>query len=111
MSESVSPTWKPIAAGILSIMAGFFWIIGELFISLVLGGLSIILDVGILPAFLLWLIGAAIAVPGILAIVGGIFSLRRRQWALALIGSVCAIPSGLGIAATILLALSRREFT
>ena len=111
MSESVSPTWKPIAAGILSIMAGLLWIIGELFISLVLGGLSIILDVGILPAFLLWLIGAAIAVPGILAIVGGIFSLRRRQWALALIGSVCAIPLGLGIAATILLALSRREFT
>ncbi len=57
-----------------------------------------------------------IAVPlliiGAAAIIGGISSIRRRNWGLALAGSICAaIFFPLGLPAIVLLALSKREFT
>ncbi len=47
-----------------------------------------------------------------LAVTGGIFALQRRRWALALTGAIiAALPfSLLGIAAVVLLALSKDEF-
>jgi hypothetical protein len=51
-----------------------------------------------------------LALPGILAIIGGIFSLKRRSWLLALIGSIGMIPVGFGIASVILLVRSKNEF-
>jgi hypothetical protein len=59
---------------------------------------------------------AALALPfaivGILAIVGGIYALRRKIWGLALAGSIAAFfPSWiLGIAAIVFTALSKNEF-
>jgi hypothetical protein len=52
------------------------------------------------------------AIVGILAIVGGIYALRRKIWGLALAGSIAAFfPSWLlGIAAIVLTALSKKEF-
>jgi uncharacterized membrane protein YGL010W len=58
-----------------------------------------------------WVALAVLALPGILAIVGGVFSLRRRVWIMALIGSVCVVPLGFGIAAVVLLIPSRNEFS
>jgi len=52
----------------------------------------------------------SLIIPGALAIVGGIYARKRRNWTLALIGSICAIPAVLGIGSTTLLALSRKEF-
>ncbi len=48
----------------------------------------------------------------VLAVVGGVYALQRRRWGWALAGAiVAALPfSLLGIAAIVLLALSREEF-
>ena len=48
----------------------------------------------------------------ILALVGGIFAVQRKQWGLALAGSIAAILSlfPLGIASTVLTAISKEEF-
>jgi hypothetical protein len=98
-------TWKPATAGILTIMAGAFivwyrsgWLIrtGEAF--------------NLIPVAL-----------GLIAIAGGICATRRKVWGLALAGAACAIYPPhpwqdfswtpiLGIAALVLLALSRTEF-
>jgi len=103
-------TWKPTAAGILSIVSGA--------LGLVLG---LLLAIGLLLANSLenpeW--GLAVfysAVPfvfGILALVGGCFALSRRIWWLALAGSLAAVPLTLlpGIASIIFVSLSKREFT
>jgi hypothetical protein len=59
---------------------------------------------------------------GLIAIVGGIFAIRRKFWGLALAGAICAIvpphPWGyltwtpvLGILAVVFVALSKNEFT
>ena len=54
-------------------------------------------------------------VVGIIAIVGGIFALRRRIWGLALAGAICATLSlftfYLGILAIIFTAMARKEFS
>jgi len=53
-------------------------------------------------------------IAGILALVGGIYALRRKTWGLALAGSICATLSlytwFLGIIAIIFTARSKSEF-
>lgn len=48
---------------------------------------------------------------GILAIIGGISSIRRKRFGLSLAGAISALGSGLlGVVAVILVALAKREF-
>ena len=60
-------------------------------------------------AIRLWSILSSLTLPGLLAITGGISSLKRRRWLLAQIGSIGIIPTGFGIASVILLMLSKSE--
>ena len=96
-------TWKPIAAGILSIISGTF---------IVWYRLSELIRVGSSPVGIIL---------GLIAIVGGIFAIRRRAWGLALAGAICAIvpphPWGfliwtpiLGILAVVFVVSSKSEF-
>jgi hypothetical protein len=105
-------TWKPPTAGILSIIAGVFGLLGAIVVGLIggtIGGLELIPGVGTLLA--------AIEIPliiiAIVAIVGGIYALKRRIWGLALAGTICALLCMwiLGIPAIIFVALGKREFS
>jgi hypothetical protein len=107
-------TWKPTTAGILSIIAGALGLIGGI-IVLVLGGT--IAGVGLSAAVPRWImIFGAIAIPiiilGIVAIVGGIYALKRRIWGLALAGSICSLICVwfLGIPAIIFAIMGKDEF-
>ena len=54
-----------------------------------------------------------LVVPAFLAIIGGILALKRKLWPLSLIGTIASIFSLaglLGIAATVLVAISKKEF-
>ncbi len=104
--ERLMETWKPTAAGILTIIAG----------------VSIILLRGLMGLGYDWPLGIASIVLGLIAIVGGIFALRRRVWGLALAGAICAVypfhPYGsliwtlvIGILAIVFVALSKNEFS
>ena len=104
-------TWKPTTAGILSIIAGVIQVIGGIVVGVIGGtvaGLASIPGIGG--------IFGAIAIPviiiGIVAIVGGVYALKRRIWGLALAGSICALigPWLLGILAIIFVAMGKREF-
>jgi len=104
-------TWKPTTAGILSIVAGAIQAIGGIIVGVAGGtvaGLEAIPGVGS--------IFAAIAIPliiiGIVAIVGGIYALKRKIWGLALAGSICSLigPWLLGILAIIFVSLGKKEF-
>jgi len=108
-------TWKPTTAGILSIIAGAIAVIvGIVFAVLgtVAGGLFAIYG---LP----WLGGAVVAalvipfILGIVAIIGGVYALKRRVWGLALAGGICALFGPwfiLGILAIIFVAMGKGEF-
>jgi hypothetical protein len=104
-------TWKPTTAGILSIIAGVFGLLGAIVIGVVGGTLAGLEEIpGISTIF------AAIAIPliiiAIIAIVGGIYALKRRIWGLALAGTICSLLCIwiLGIPAIIFVILGKNEF-
>ena len=101
-------TWKPTTAGILTIIAGCFgigmgaWVTAGRAVMAELPGLGEILAAA----------GGAIIGLGIVALIGGIFALRRKVWGFALTGAIlaaiCMLP--LGILAIIFVSMGRREF-
>ncbi|MFC1904817.1 hypothetical protein ACFLXT_03525 [Chloroflexota bacterium] len=101
MEATVQKTWKPTVAGVLALVASP----AVIFQSFAAQALT-----GVLAQIVFW--GCVTA--GIVAIVGGIFALRRRVWGVALAGSICACMSLvswiLGILAIILILLSKNEF-
>ncbi len=102
-------TWKPTAAGVLAIAAGVLNILVALAVSLFMP---------VAAPFYTALTAVAVVLvlflgTGIMAIIGGVMSLQRRRWGLALAGAICAmLPPGmlLGIASTVFVALARDEF-
>jgi len=108
-------TWKPTTAGILSIIAGCIGLLIGLGLAVGLGIAGTLIDM--IPGFIGGGLLVLIAVPGIIlgvvAIVGGIYALKRRLWGLALAGSICALIGPwflLGILAIIFVSLGKREF-
>jgi len=116
-------TWKPTAAGILCIVGGTIGaVVGLIALSLIWFGwalLEFFLKIASepnqeIPAGPSLEAGIVIAVLIVVtvAIVGGIYALRRRIWGLALAGSICALVGFLipGILAIIFVSLSKSEF-
>jgi len=100
--EVVKRTGKPTTAGILSIIAGVVAFLLFILIASTDG------PEGVGGA----IAGLSLIAVGILAIIGGVFTLRRRIWGLALAGAICAILTSLvlGIPAVILIVMARQEF-
>ena len=97
-------TWKPTAAGVCAIIGGVVGLIWGL-ITVSVGTFAGGIFMGWFAAF-----GTPLTVLGIIAIVGGIFALKRRIWWLALVGSICAVPFGIGILALIFVIMGKNEF-
>jgi hypothetical protein len=57
-------------------------------------------------------LGIALLVPGVVSMLGGIYSIKRSLWGLALAGSISTFISFifLGVPAIVLTALAKREF-
>jgi hypothetical protein len=130
-------TWKPLTAGILGIISGVASI-GKGSLILLLRGALANLDwqkwlsqwggvwgpgMGWPEIFRFWpssgmismlMLGASIAMVavGIIAIIGGIYAIRRQNWGFALAGSILAVPGipPAGVFALVLVAISRKEF-
>lgn len=101
-----------LAAGIIDIVAGGLSILLLAFMGLFFLFLSGT-DEGMeeIP-YLVALIPLAMLIPSVLAVVGGIFALRRRAWVMALIGSIALILTSqvAGIAALVLTIMAKDEF-
>lgn len=119
-------TNKHTIAGILSIISGAFGIIGGIgmaafmvFLFRTIGELPAGRSSAPMPANVIGIIeivysafGVAFALVGVLALIGGIFALKKKRWGFALTGAVAAsitfYPAG--IVAVILTCLGRQEF-
>ena len=102
----------PMVAGILSIVSGATWLVIILSLVMLVVGLAAVFGTPLAGwvAVRFALAMTLLAAPGVVSIIGGVFSLRRRRWRVALAGAICAVPLLLGIVAVVLLANSRREF-
>lgn len=122
--KPVVKTWKPVVAGVLDIIEGVFGVlgcIGFIIISIVFslnanqpGFTDYDLDplTASSAATLFLVIAIILAIMSVLAIVGGIFAVRRKKWGFALAGSIAAAIPGsiLGILAVIFVGMSKNEF-
>jgi hypothetical protein len=114
--------WKTRAAGVLAIVSGVLAVSQWVTVAVLE-----VMALGWVPMGTLAGLGAVVAAAftiaiatGIVAIVGGVFALKRRRWRMALAGSICAIFSvvflpilvnvPLAIAAIVLVVLGRGEF-
>lgn len=104
------PTAMPVIAGVLILISEGFKLLASLGI-VVAGSLFIIWD-NFNAGLILPLILIPVLFFTVIAIIGGIFALQRRYWGWALAGAIItAFPfSILGLAAVVLLALSKDEF-
>jgi uncharacterized membrane protein HdeD (DUF308 family) len=106
--QPAKKTWLSTTAGVLDIIDGCISLL------IVVGLMVAIAFVSDEPDTLAILVPIAVvfAVKAMLAIVGGICALQRRNWGMALVGAIAAcVPlSLLGIVALILTALSRDQF-
>jgi len=109
-------TWRPTTAGILNIVAGVIGLIVGIVLAAIHGAMSSMAwmfgfgAMGTAP----FIAGATIAIIfGIVAILGGVYSLRRKIWGLALAGSILAffLVFFLGIPSIIFVAQAKKEFT
>ncbi len=105
-------TWMPTVAGILDIIGGS---IGIVWFCIMLAGGMVMRALPRMPMMLPpMLMGMAVPLValGVLAIVGGVHALQRKNWGLALAASIAVFfPSWvLGIPAIVLTSLSREEF-
>jgi len=116
-------TCKPTTAGILNIITGVLSALTAIGIIIAFFAVSSINVMRFLPPaeapFIAPLIGTILIIILVLSIVeavfpiiGGVFALQRRKWGWALAGSIIAILATLplGIASTVLVAVSKDEF-
>jgi len=117
MQNNVQKTAMPTAAGILSIISGA----GHLIAFIVL------LTIGVVwvsmpdfrgypyfewPTAVFVTLAIIFLITGVIIIIGGVYTLQRKHWGLALAAAILSfIPFNLiGLAAIILVAMSKREF-
>ena len=105
----MQPTWKPVAAGVLAIIAG----VANILVALALMLFMVVPSTHMGYPNMMLVVGVPFIGLGAVAIAGGISSLQRRSWAFALAGCICAAISPwalLGIIATVFVAISREEY-
>ena len=102
-------TWKGTTAGVLTIIGG----IAGIAVGGVLATVGTAFLMGIPGLELMAGIGGGIIALGVVALIAGIFTLRRKSWGFALAGAILAmfpiIP--LGVLAIIFVALGKKEFS
>jgi hypothetical protein len=97
-------TAMPLIGGILIILASLGYLgIG----GVVTGGSAFFIDIG---GGVGVLCGVALIILGIISLLGGIFAMQRKNFAIALIGGIFVVPSILGLIGLILVVVSKDEF-
>jgi L-asparagine transporter-like permease len=116
METNAQKTAMPTIAGIFSIVLGALQLLG-FFGTLALRPLMTFANQRgytlreFFPGILI-IAAIVLFVLGVLSIIGGVYTLQRRQWGLSLAGAIAAfLPCNLlGLVPIILVALSKREF-
>jgi len=122
----MSRTWKPTTAGIINIVCGVFFLIGGIAVFSAWGTPTATSFAGYVMYTMgqsgtpdtsytntvVTVMALACIIPGIISVLGGIYSIRRRLWGMALAGSISTFIYSLffGIPAIIFTAISKKEF-
>jgi hypothetical protein len=108
-------TWKSQVGGILAIIGGVIGLLASMGILIAITVLNTVWQWGLLPINVigvLWIILVPMFICGVLAVIGGIFAVQRKNYAMALTGAIAALFPGwiFGLCAIVFTAISRDEF-
>lgn len=107
-AQAMAPAKKesamPLIGGILLILASLGYLGGG---GILTAGSAFLVDVG---GGIGVACGVILIILGLIALLGGIFAIQRRNFAIALLGGIFVVPSILGLIGLILIAVSRDEF-
>lgn len=111
----------PVVSGVLSIVSGAFGFLGGLAMILisVLFWSTVFISTNTPDEFpffvfqtiyIVW--GIILLVISVLAVIGGIYSLKRKNWGMALTGAIASVLTFFpgGVVAVIFVALGKQEF-
>jgi len=107
---AVEKTGKPVAGGALIIVGAVVGIIMGIFFLI---GSALFMPIPI-AAGLFAICGAIWLILSIIAMVGGVFAIKRTHFGLAILGGILSLIFGgfiFGLIGLILVALSKKEFT
>jgi len=101
-----------ITAGVIDLLSAFVLFMGTLVVQGISGFAPVPLWIPLNASVVLFFVSLPFLICGIVAIMGGIYSVQRRSWGLALAGSIIAFfPFCIfGLVSVILLTLSKDEF-
>jgi hypothetical protein len=112
-------TWMPVTAGILNIVSGGLSFLGGLLAGIIfsiLAANAVYTGPGqqYVGTIAVWFFFLPYVIISAVAIVGGVYCLRRRVWGLALAGSICSVLTiwgwALGVASIVFVAIAKDEF-
>ena len=106
-------TAMPTVVGVFNIIVGSLCLLGVFGLTIAAAiAVPFAEDFGFIPAIGVTLIAIPFLAIGVLAVVGGVFALQRRNWGWVLTGSIAStlVSHIFGIVAITLTALSKNEF-
>lgn len=118
-------TSKPVVGGVLVIVSGLIGIVTGLLFAALSGETEDLLQETYGPDIVSAVEGVLVAcgviwfIIGLIALIGGVFAIKRKKWGFAIVGAVLAlltvwpyfIGSILGLVGLILIAISKNEFS
>jgi len=106
-SAAKKESGMPVAGGVLILLGSLAYIILG---GIVAAGSTIAEDLTSVETTGAMACGAVGVALGVISLLGGIFAIQKKYWALALIGGILTIPTILGLIGLILVATSRDAF-
>ena len=105
-------TALPTIAGVINIIIGSLNLLGIIGIGIAIGVISSAAGVDVIVLPILWSVIIALSILGLPSLIGGIYALQRKNWVIALIGSIASflIWNVIGLIPLILIIISRDEF-
>lgn len=105
-------TAMPDIAGVVNIAIGSINLLGVLGTGIALIIIGVVVSGRPIVITILGAVFAVLLILGLPSLIGGIFALRRKNWVVALIGSIASLMlwNLIGLIPLILVILSREEF-
>ena len=105
-------TALPTIAGVINIVIGSLNLLGIIGVGIAIIVISSAAGVDVIVIPILWSVLVALLILGLPSLIGGIYALQRKNWAIALIGSIASflIWNIIGLIPLILIIISRDEF-
>ena len=105
-------TTLPIVAGVMNIVIGSINLLGVIGVGIAIAVVWSQVGVDSTALTVLWIVFAVLLVFSLPSLIGGIHAIQRKNWAIALIGSIASFLTWfiIGLIPLILVILSKDEF-